>query len=161
MDIAPQDAVGKEYDKPRWEHSALSSKMQNVQKNYKGSHRHYQQIILVWSIFLRIPWSGQVFGLSLTILSAPGAGLWLPGNPFPLLEGSWGDCGCAGAALSHAAAALKPKRAASDTCWVCGPCLCIRRDAPALKTKAQNERHIVQDWLLHGERTPGRGSSCS
>lgn len=72
----------------------------------------------VWSTFLRRPQSGRVFGLSLTILPAPGAGWWLPGNPFPLHVGSWGDSvRVQGLPPPYrATAALKPKRAASAPC---------------------------------------------
>lgn len=32
-----KDVLGNEYDKPKWEHSALNTKIKNAQKNYKGA----------------------------------------------------------------------------------------------------------------------------
>jgi len=90
----------------------------------------------VWSIFLRIAWPGWVFGLSLSIFSAPGAGLWLPGNPFLSLARSWGDSvGVQGLRspvllLLWSLNELPPLLARFH-----GPCLWIQGDSPTPRPK--------------------------
>lgn len=51
-------------------------------------------------MILRRPQPVQVFELPLTILPAPGAGLWLPGDLFWLPLGSWGGSGSVQGLLS-------------------------------------------------------------
>lgn len=69
-----KNVLRKEYDKPKWEHSASNIKIKNAQKNYKYSTNANSKVML-WSMILKRPQLVQVFGLPLTLLPAPGAGL--------------------------------------------------------------------------------------
>lgn len=74
IDTASQNVLRKEYDKPKWEHSAPNIKIKNAQKTYKYSTNANSKIICCEAWF----WADiNLCRLSLTILHAPGAGLCL------------------------------------------------------------------------------------